>query len=387
MPPSPVPRARTRFSPEEWERQELQQHPKERAAPADVVIAGPKAGFSPEFRLIPKETPARSAAATVKSLRRAATAPAPRRRRTVKEELDPPTRSNAIHAVGLDGERVREKNGSPLPHTSLTDVAIFVGKGTVAGGRSLGWSPSENRCSSLTVQSVDSAAIPLPAHPPRHADDTLRHSAPQWCTETSTVARRSRPRSGGGDRILQRERGQTHNTQAKPPPGRTPTPRRRRRRCKALARPGKRVEALVSHPSLGSAITSRCHHHHSKAPPPPLIPAASCLPATSAVDANAAAAQPSAWATRRRRLLRAALVPPLVLAQIRPRGRIQARRRSSVAAPPPTTVVAPPAVTASTTAQPRRRRVPPRQIRPGGTDLGNFRRPGQSPSTLSMARR
>lgn len=37
----------------------------------------------------------------------------------------PPMRSSSIHAVGLDGERMREENGSPLPHTSPLDVAIF----------------------------------------------------------------------------------------------------------------------------------------------------------------------------------------------------------------------------------------------------------------------
>lgn len=130
-----------------------------------------------------------------------------------------------------------------------------------------------------------------------------------------------------------------------------------------LARPGKRVEALVSHPGLGSAAaaatTSRRHHHLSNTPPPPLIPAArrhpldldgTSLPtppdaatttqprrqlpphkipsawiwtatATTDADDDAAAARPSAWATRRRRCLRAALAPPRVPAQIQARWR------------------------------------------------------------------
>jgi hypothetical protein len=75
---------------------------------------------------------------------------------------------------------------------------------------------------------------------------------------------------------LQRERGQVHTTQAKAAAREDTVTSLLQRN--PLARPGKRVEALVSHPGLGSAAaaatTSRRHHHLSNTPPPPLIPAA-----------------------------------------------------------------------------------------------------------------
>jgi hypothetical protein len=128
---------------------------------------------------------------------------------------------------------------------------------------------------------------------------------------------------------LQRERGQVHTTQAKAAAREDTVTSPLQRN--PLARPGKRVEALVSHPGLGSAAaaatTSRRHHHLSNAPPPPLILAARRHPPRSGRTARI-------WTERR---CQHHQTPPPLLSPATSCRPTRSRRHGSGRPPPPPT--------------------------------------------------
>ena len=118
---------RTWFSPEEpIGRGKTHQHPKRKAAPTGVAATGPKARPSPVVLLsAAKECMSASVELLANPLQRAATVPTPCRRLAIKKESRPPLCFHSIHVVELEREKVREKDGSPLPRTSPSSVAIL----------------------------------------------------------------------------------------------------------------------------------------------------------------------------------------------------------------------------------------------------------------------
>nr|BBF90057.1 hypothetical protein [Oryza rufipogon]BBF90063.1 hypothetical protein [Oryza rufipogon] len=118
---------KTWFSPEEpIGRGKTQQRPKRKAAPTSVTAAGPKARPSPVV-LLSRAKECMSASADHEQIPFA-----------IKEESRPPLRFHSIHVVGLERKRVREKDGSPLPSTSPSSVAILRRQAAAARGHTPG---------------------------------------------------------------------------------------------------------------------------------------------------------------------------------------------------------------------------------------------------------
>lgn len=130
----------TWFSPEEFLRREQEssrkQRPKVKTVSAGVAFAGLRAGLSPLI-LSPScvEVGCKSVATTnctpsMSGHRASASLPAGHQARARHLAVLP----ISFHAVGLPRERAREKNRSPLPHTSPPNVAILWWPGAATRG-------------------------------------------------------------------------------------------------------------------------------------------------------------------------------------------------------------------------------------------------------------
>uniref|UniRef100_A0A0D9YUG4 Uncharacterized protein n=1 Tax=Oryza glumipatula TaxID=40148 RepID=A0A0D9YUG4_9ORYZ len=137
----------------------------------------------------------------------------------------------------------------------------------------------------------------LPCYPLRHADDTLRHSASG--TGMSIEARRSRLKSGEGDRILPRERPVVHHTCQPPHPKPAGKATPRRGRWVAIVATSTLPPSLPTRP--GMCVAHRWPPAKARAPPPPPSLHYPSRSAWDGVDLDGPTATSTTTSRRRRR--------------------------------------------------------------------------------------
>jgi hypothetical protein len=130
----------------------------EKAAPTYIVIAGWKAGFLPMIFL---PSPSRGHLPET-----AAHHPSSTSLLVGYQGARSPTRSESIHAIGFERERVREKNGSPLPYTSPPMRPFCGGQGTAARWLVFGSWPATGLHHPPHDVTVDAASVGQPVVPP-----------------------------------------------------------------------------------------------------------------------------------------------------------------------------------------------------------------------------